>query len=87
MFQPLLPRGPCYQPHLSREQLSPHQALRAWVRGARETEAAVESAPEEPSCPSENGQVETESLAHAHTQPRDRKTSENSTKRWRWASD
>lgn len=52
-----------------------------------ETEEALDSTPQEWFSPSENGQVETESLAHAHTQHRDRKTRENPTKRWRWASD
>lgn len=87
MLQPLLARDPCYQPPLSQEQLGPHRALHAWVSGVRETEEALESTPWELSWPSEKGQVETQSLAHAHAQRRDRKTSENSTKRWRWASD
>lgn len=52
-----------------------------------EAEEALKATPWEWFWPFANSQVETESLAQAHTQHRDRKTSENPTKRWRWARD
>lgn len=84
ILQALLPWGARYPPHPSWDQLAPHRPSGAGSVELGETEESPHG------CgpgPPENGHVEAESCAHAHTQPKDRKARENPTKRWRWASD